>query len=259
MKKRRFIKKSNRESEVNKKENENIEDEKEGKNKNTMSTPFSSGFNSIISSFNENEIRKSLEQIIPKRDHHLIDHIINDKKHYYPNNLTHERGIFRAVNNGDLLGVANGIGDVIYLPKNLIKTGVSDGFSIMSHNHRNGLIIPSEKDFISMISYKSHYSPIYTPDKTGLLVNTNSSMNQKNWKNISDKYNDFMKDKKNYIEELYPEKAKILRNKYEGKDLDKKLEDVLYRPYFTKNQESITKEINNMFKEKGFNLNLYIL
>ena len=233
----------------------NLKENKE----NQLKSPFDSMFKSKEGNFDKEKIREYLKEIIPEKDYYIIDYIINDKKHFYPNDLTYERGIFRISGYVEFLKVVNGTKEGINVSKYLKEMGLNYGFIIMSHNHINGLIIPSKKDMISMISYKSNYSPIYSPDKTGFLVNNNVVKNQNNWENISNKYNNFIDNKKLEIEKLNPEKTAKIKSNYSETELKDKLENDLYRPYFTNNQKNITKEINIMFKVNNIGLKLYIL
>ncbi|MCL2687139.1 MAG: hypothetical protein FWE58_01215 [Methanobrevibacter sp.] len=69
-----------------------------------------------------------------------------------------------------------------------------------------------------------------------------------------------MKDKQIEIQSLYPDKTKKIIAKFPEKKLrEKKLGNELYRPYFSKNQKQIVKEINIMFKENNFDLKFYML
>ena len=136
--------------------------------------------------------------------------------------------------------------------------GTSEGLSILSHNHLNGLVIPSLKDIVSITSLQSKYSPIYSPNKTGLLINTNISKNQKNRSEISNSYYRFLEDTNSKVEKLHSEEVRKIRKNYNSKCVDNQL-DKLYRFYYIKNQEQIAKEINILFKLKNFNLKLYIL
>jgi len=224
-----------------------------------ISSPFPTDEATSEENFDEKQVKKQLCSIIPIKDHHFIDHIINDKNNYYPNNLTIEKGIFRDTDKGMFLGVVNGTKDGFNIPKYVIDIGANNGLSIMSHNHINGLVIPSTKDMIWIPSLQSKYNPIYSPNKTGILVNSDVSLNNSIKEEIFNEYNEFMNEKEILIQKLYPEKTKILKDNYSGQKLKEKLKDDLYRPYFTKNHTSIAKEINKMFKENKFKLKLYIL
>jgi len=223
-----------------------------------LESPFPSDETTDESNFNEENVRKQLMSIMPEKDHYLINHIINDKKYYYSNNLTIEKGLFRD-NNSNFLGVFDGEKKNFNIPSHIMRIAKNNGLSIMSHNHINGLVIPSQKDIFAFVSHKSNYSLLYSPNKIGLLVNNYSIKNKKSRYEIFNRYDKFMKDKEISIQKLYPEKTKILKEKYNKDKLRNKLENDLYRPYFTKNQENIAKEINSMFKENSFDLKLYIL
>jgi len=224
-----------------------------------LESPFPSDESAAETNFDEEKVRKHLTIILPEKDHHLIDHIINDKKYYYPNNLTIEKGIFRENGKGDLLDVVTGTKEGFTIHNHIKEIGTKNGLSTLGHNHINGLIMPSpDKDIFYLNLLKSRYSPIYSPNKTGLLVNSNPSKNQINIKKIDAKYNEFFDSKKHEIEKLYPEKVKNLKDKFSGNELDKRLADDLYMSYFGKNQVSIIKEINAMFKKNNFDLKLYI-
>jgi len=223
-----------------------------------LSSPFISDFKLKEENFNEEKIREQLQKIIPEKDHNLIDSIINDKKYYFPNNLTHENGVFRDIDKGNLLDVVNGKKDGFKIPEHIFKTGVTKGLSTMSHNHINGLVIPSKKDMLAIVSYQSKYNPIYSPNKTGFLTNNNVMKNERNWKKITAKYNNLIDNKNLEIEKLYPKKTANIKSNCSGDELKSKLEEDLYRPYFAKNQDNISKEVNKMFKENGFDLKLYI-
>jgi len=223
-----------------------------------ISSPFSNDFTLRADKFDVKKIRKKIKEIIPEKDYHLIDKIITDKS-LFPNNLTYEKGVFRD-NAGNLLQLVYGGEEDFKIPKNILDIGSTYGLGIMSHNHMNGLVIPSpDKDIPSLIFVKSKYSPIYSPIKTGLLVNIDVSKNKKRWREIFNKYDKFFEDKKLEIQNLYPNETKKIRDSYIGEALDKKLDDDLHRPYFVNNQEEIVKEINSMFKENDFDLKLYIL
>jgi len=232
--------------------------EKGNENSEELESPFPSDQSTAETNFDEEKIRKQLEKIIPKKDYPLIDHIINDKQNYYHNSLKNEVGVFRG-NKGNLLQVVHGDENGIKIPKYIVDIGFKDGVSIMAHNHTNGLIIPSQKDIASILLYQSNYNPAYSPNKTGLLVNINVSKNKENWEKIFNKYDKFIKDKELQIQKLYLDEIKKIKNNYTCKDLNKKLDDDIHRPYFVKNQVNIVKEINNMFKENNFELKLYIL
>ena len=146
----------------------------------------------------------------------------------------------------------------VFIYNHIIKVGTKNGLSIVSHNHINGIVIPSLRDIRALILVQSKYSPIYSPNKTGLLVNTNVSENKDNRARIFNKYKKFIYDKNAKIEKLYPEETKRIRDNYRDKELEKRLND-LYRPYYVKNQEKIASEINTVFKENNYGMKLYIL
>jgi len=225
---------------------------------NKLASPFDAYRNSAKINFDEKEIKKILKEIIHENDHYLICHIIKDKQKHHPNSLKNEIGVFRDTN-GDLLQVVYGGEKGFKIPKHIMDIGANEGLSILSHNHLNGVVIPSLKDIKAITSYQSNYSPIYSPNKISLLVNYNVSKNKEIRREISNKYNKFIKNKEIEIQKLYPEKIVNIKSEYTGNELDKKLKDDYYRPYFAKHQENITKEINAMFKENDFALKLYIL
>ena len=232
-------------------------DKKILKKENKLLSPFSTDFKEKKRIFDEEKIRKSLEKIMPEKDYHLIDYVINDKRYYFPNDLKIERGVFRE-NNGNLLEIVNGNEKGFDIPSNIVYIGTKTGLSMVSHNHLNGIPIPSKLDIASLPSLQSQYNPIYSPNKNGLLVNTNLVKNQENWKEISNKYNIFINNTNKKIEIIFPEEAIRIRNQY-GKDmLQEKLND-FYRPYYIENQDKIVENINCMFKDNGFQLKLYIL
>jgi len=226
---------------------------------NELSSPFSSDFKLKEENFNEKKIKEQLQKIISEKDHHLIDYIIKDKEKYFPNNLKSEVGVFRDKINGNLLAVAYEKNNELKIPKHVIDIGFNNGLSIISHNHTNGLTIPSIKDINSVCMYQSNYNPIYSPNKISLLINISFEKNQNNCKEITNNYNKFLEDKKHEIQRLYAYETKKLKDNYTDKTLDKKLNNDLYRPYFSKNQEIIAKEVNQMFKENNIGLKLYIL
>ena len=161
-------------------------------------------------------------------------------------------------NKGNLLQVVHGDENGIKIPKYIVDIGLKDGVIIMAHNHTNGLIIPSQKDITSILLYQSNYNPAYSPNKTGLLVNINVSKNKENWEKIFNKYDKFIKDKELQIQKLYLDEIKKIKNNYTDKDLNKKLDEDIHRPYFVKNQVNIVKENNNMFKENNETVNLLV-
>jgi len=242
--------------EINDKKSDNLK--APGKQKTNLSSPFGTDKVTEKANFNEEKIRKQLKKIIPKEDYYLIDYIINDKEKFFPNSLTNEVGVFRY-GGGKLLAIIHGKKDGFSISNYIIKIAVKDGMEVMSHNHINGLIIPSEKDIATLPLLQSKYNPIYSPDKMGLLINNNVSLNKNNKELIFNKYAKFMRDKELEIEKLYPEKASYIRSNFSGEELKDKLKKDLYRSYFAKNQESSAKEINKMFKENNFELKLYIL
>lgn len=227
------------------------------KEENALFTPFSSDFIPSTPNFNKEKIKEKLLDLLPEKDHKFISHIINDKKYYFPDNLTIERGVFRD-NNGNLLGLVVGDKKGFTLPSDIMSTGINHGFGIMSHNHVNGLVIPSKKDISTMILLQSYYSPIYSPDKSGLLVNNNVIENKKNWELISNKYIKFHEKIESKIERMNYKKTKKIRNTFKKNLLEEKLGD-LYRPYYVKNQYKIIGEINTLFRDNSFDLKFYIL
>jgi len=240
------------------KENKKFSNSSKMNKENELSSPFGTNFKLKKVNFDEKKIRESLEEILDEKDQEIIDMIIEDKQ-YFPDNLTNEVGVFRDIK-GNILEVFYGEKEGFNIPLHIMGTGAKKGLSIMSHNHANGLVIPSpEKDIVAMIFLKSKYCPTYSPNKTGLLVNSDVLKNKINWEEISNKYNKFFEDKKVEIQKLYTNETKKIKDNYTCKLLDKKLDDDLYRPYFVKNQDQIAKKINNMFKRNNFDLRFYIL
>ena len=141
---------------------------------NKLASPFDVHINATKVNFNEKGIEKRLEKIMPEKDHYLIGYIIKDKENYYSSNLTNEIGVFRD-NNVNLLQVVHGDKEGFKIPKYIKKIGIKDGLNILSHNHTNGLVIPPQTDIGSMTLLQSKYSPIYSPNKIGLLFNKNLS------------------------------------------------------------------------------------
>jgi len=248
---------------VNVKNNENVENKKFSisskiRKENNLSSPFATHFKSKEENFNEKKIRRRLEEIIPERDYYLIDHIIKDKRYYFHNSLNGEVGVFRD-NMGNLLQLVHGGKKGFTIPNYIMEIGTKNGLNIVSHNHINGLVIPSSKDIGSITLVKGKYNIIYSPNKTSLLFNSDISKNKLDKLRIVNKYDNFIKDKEFEIQKLYPEKTVKIKSSYGDNELDKKLNDDLYRSHFAKNQENIAKEINRLFKKNDFDLKLYIL
>lgn len=241
----------------NEKENQRFPKLSEITEENELASPFDTDLVTAEINFDDEKIREKLKEILPEKDHHLIKKIIDDKK-IFSNDLNYEKGVFRD-KEGNLLEVFNGEKGGFDVPLHIIDTGAKDGLSIMSHNHMNGLVIPSLKDIKTVNLVQSKYNPIYSPNKTGLLINNNVSENKDIRREIANKYDRFLEDKKLEIQKLYPDKAKKIKDKFSGTHLEKKLDDELHRPYYVKNQNQIVKEINSIFKENNFDIKLYIL
>jgi len=229
---------------------------KKCKNAKELQSPFDSHPRNTETNFNEKEIKKRLKQIIPKKDHKFINHFINDKKYYFQNDLKVEKGVFRD-NNSYLIGLVKGDEKGFNIPYEIKKRGIGEGLGSLTHNHPNGLIIPSLKDLKSMLIYRSKYNIIYSHDKNGLLINSDVLKNKENWKKISNIYDKFLEDTKTRIEKIYPKESKKIKTQYLGDELNNQL-DKIYRQYSVNNQEKIVKEINFMFKDNDFNLKIYI-
>lgn len=228
-----------------------IENKKEINN--IISSPFSADSISTANNFDE----EKLKEILPEHDQYLIDNIIISKKYYFPNDLKIEKGVFRD-NQGNLLQLLSGKKEGFNIPKYIMDIGVKEGLIIVSHNHINGLVIPSLKDIRTLILAQSKYNFIYSPNKTGLFVNENVSKNEINKNEISNKYEEFISNTKLKIEKLYPDYVKRIKSNYRSEKLEKRLDD-LYRSYYVQNQEKIAKEINILFKNNKHSLKLYIL
>lgn len=86
--------------------------------------------------------------------------------------MTYEKRIFRD-NNVNLLELSSDEKEGFNMPNYIMDIKIKDGLSIISHNHTNGLVILSLKDISVIKLVKSKYNPIYSPNKTSVLVNEN--------------------------------------------------------------------------------------
>ena len=90
------------------------------------------------------------------------------------------------------------------------------------------------------------------------MLNRNVRQNGLNKVEISNKFKVFIENTNAKIEKLYTKETERIRSNFTAKNLDEKLND-LYRSYYINNQDKIVKYINKMFKEKNFNIKLFIL
>lgn len=235
-------------------------------NNNNLNLQPISSFNDFIETTNNesvanieisniNEIKESCKKIIDKEDLNLISESIYDFQHFVKDKTNEHLSIW-DLNKNLILDKKLGKEKQVKVPDELVKQLKDEGGLFTLHNHSlQSTPLPSKKDLIKTIEYKTKYGISTIPGKGSVIIKNNDFINfikktESERQNIKDNMLKEYDDAKRIFEKEFSHEYKFSRlfNIYPR--------EYLLKIYIEKNIKEYINIFNKKFEKYYFELEL---